>query len=177
MCWEWRLGVRMTQIGYNDLLYEIEKELEAEQVLDRLINMCQHFLQRSSVTDVASWMEKLKSSGHLGIDNLGDLKEILRCLEGKQPLVDKIDSFEKRRRGNRTWWCCCLTRAAKKHSDCYHVHRIVPLPQSIHGILLFTTDARALGRVRNVARSFTDAFVGGESWLNIPPYVIVNQLG
>lgn len=90
----------MSKIEYNDLLYEISKKLD-ENELPRLIFMCREKIAESSeekVRDVLTLFKELEKRNGLGIDRLDTLKEILKQMK-KRPLLKKVEEFEIRRKG------------------------------------------------------------------------------
>lgn len=90
----------MSKIEYNDLLYEISKKLD-ENELPRLIFMCREEIAESSeenVRDVLALFKELEKRNRLGIDRLDTLKEILKQMK-KRSLLKKVEEFERRRKG------------------------------------------------------------------------------
>jgi len=90
----------MSKIEYNDLLYEISKKID-ENELPRLIFMCREEIAERSeekVRDVLTLFKELEKRNRLGIDRLDTLKEILKQMK-KRSLLKKVEEFEIRRKG------------------------------------------------------------------------------
>lgn len=90
----------MSKIEYSDLLFEISKKLD-ENELPRLIFMCREEIAKGSgrnIQDVLTLFEELEKQNCLGIDRLDTLKEILTRMK-KRPLLKKVEEFEIKRKG------------------------------------------------------------------------------
>lgn len=90
----------MSKIEYSDLLFEISKKLD-ENELPRLIFMCREEIAKGSegnIRDVLTLFEELEKQNRLGIDRLDTLKEILKQMK-KRSLLKKVEEFETRRKG------------------------------------------------------------------------------
>ena len=90
----------MSDIEYSDLLFEISRKLDAEE-LQRLLFMCRNAIAKGSkrnIQDVLTLFEELERNNHLGIDRLDTLKGILTQMK-KRSLLKKVEEFEIRRKG------------------------------------------------------------------------------
>lgn len=90
----------MSKIEYSDLLFEISKKLD-ENELPRLIFMCREEIAEGSeenIRDVLTLFKELEKQNRLGIDRLDTLKEILKQMK-KRSLLKKVEEFEIRRKG------------------------------------------------------------------------------
>ena len=90
----------MSKIEYSDLLFEISKKLD-ENELPRLIFMCREEIAKGSegnIRDVLTLFKELEKQNRLGIDRLDTLKEILKQMK-KRSLLKKVEEFETRRKG------------------------------------------------------------------------------
>ena len=90
----------MSKIEYSDLLFEISKKLDKNE-LPRLIFMCREEIaegSEESIRDVLTLFKELEKQNRLGIDRLDTLKEILKQMK-KRPLLKKVEEFEIRRKG------------------------------------------------------------------------------
>jgi len=113
----------MSKIEYNDLLYEISKKLD-ENELPRLIFMCREKIAESSeekVRDVLTLFKELEKRNGLGIDRLDTLKEILKQMK-KRSLLKKVEEFEIRRKGIQIYMHACLQ---SQTFCCLHIFSIV----------------------------------------------------
>ena len=92
----------MSKIEYSDLLFEISKKLD-ENELPRLIFMCREEIAEGSeenIRDVLTLFKELEKQHRLGIDRLDTLKEILKQMK-KRSLLKKVEEFEIRRKGTQ----------------------------------------------------------------------------
>ena len=90
----------MSDIEYNDLLFEISRKLDVDE-LQRLLFMCRNEIVKGShrnIRDVLTLFEELERNNRLGIDRLDTLKEILTQMK-KRSLLKKVEEFEIRRKG------------------------------------------------------------------------------
>lgn len=89
----------MSQIEYNDLLFEIAAKLDVNE-LPRIRFMCRDKLPGGgdSIPNVLALFEELERRNHLGIDRLDTVKEILDRMK-KRAMVKKVEDFERRRKG------------------------------------------------------------------------------
>ena len=88
----------MSNIGYRNLLYELEKEIRSdpEIELDRLKFICGDRIPEERlgvIRDVFTWFMELENNANLGIDNLELLKEVLLVLK-KHSCLEKVVAFE-----------------------------------------------------------------------------------
>ncbi len=90
----------MSEIEYNNLLFEISEKLDGNQ-LPRLVFMCRNKIAKGSeenIGDVLALFKQLEKHNSLGIDRLDTLKEILSEMK-KRPLLKKVEKFEIKRKG------------------------------------------------------------------------------
>lgn len=90
----------MSKIEYSDILFEISKKLDGNE-LPRLVFMCREEIANVSeenIRDVLTLFKELEKQNRLGIDRLDTLKEILKQLK-KRSLLKKVEEFEIRRKG------------------------------------------------------------------------------
>lgn len=90
----------MSDIEYSDLLFEISRKLDVDE-LQRLLFMCRKEIAKGSernIRDVLTLFEELERNNRLAIDRLDTLKEILTRMK-KRSLLKKVEEFEIRRKG------------------------------------------------------------------------------
>ena len=90
----------MTEVQYNDLLFEISGKLDD---LVRLKFMCRGKFaedRTDQIQDVLTLFQELEKKKSLGIDKLEVLKDVL-CQMKKKQLFNKVEQFETRRKGNK----------------------------------------------------------------------------
>ncbi|XP_078345189.1 uncharacterized protein LOC144630690 [Oculina patagonica] len=103
----------MSKIEYSDLLFEISKKID-ENELPRLIFMCREEIVKGSgrnIPDVLTLFEELEKQNCLGIDRLDTLKEILTRMK-KRSLLKKVEEFEIKRKAQSVGIVSSLKRAA-----------------------------------------------------------------
>lgn len=96
----------MSKIEYSDLLFEISKKLDGNE-LPRLIFMCREEIAEGSeenIRDVLTLFKELEKQNRLGIDRLDTLKEVLKQMK-KRSLLKKVEEFEIRRKGTQINMC------------------------------------------------------------------------
>ena len=92
----------MSEIEYYDLIFEISTKIDVNQ-LERLIFMCTKKISEGSEGTIKSargLFKELEKQGYLGIDQLENLKEILKQLK-KRAMLKKVEEFENKRRGTQ----------------------------------------------------------------------------
>ena len=90
----------MSEIEYNNLVFEISTKLDVNQ-LEKMVFMCRWLISKNRkerIENVLELFEELEKQGHLGIDRLETLKQILEQLK-KQRILRKVKEFENKRKG------------------------------------------------------------------------------
>ncbi|XP_022810533.1 uncharacterized protein LOC111347565 [Stylophora pistillata] len=89
----------MSRIEYNNMLFVIGRHLDQLSVHEQLMFMCREKLTRG-VQDINNSRSLFEELGHLNflkIDQLGDLKELLKEV-GEWSLLKKVTNFEVKRK-------------------------------------------------------------------------------
>ena len=73
----------MSEIEYNNLLFEISERLDQQNVLERLLFMCRGKLspvseRQDSIQDTLSLFKELEDRNCLGVDRVQVLKDLLK---------------------------------------------------------------------------------------------------
>ena len=90
----------MTEIKYNNLVFEISKSLAELNLLDQLLFLCRGKLAAGSedrIQDVRSLFIELEQGNQLGPNQLGVMIDLLKCVE-KWDLLGKVKKFESKRK-------------------------------------------------------------------------------
>ena len=90
----------MSEIEYNDLLFEISERLEEMNVRERLLFMCRGKLASGSedrIQDVLSLLKELEERNYLGTDRLGIIKDLLKRVK-EWALFGRVKKFESKRK-------------------------------------------------------------------------------
>ena len=90
----------MSEIEYSDLLFQISKKIDVNQ-LDRLIFMCRKLISEGSegtIQNALGLFKELEKQDNLGMDRLENLKQILKQLKNR-PMLKKVEEFEIKRKG------------------------------------------------------------------------------
>ena len=90
----------MSEIEYNNLLFEISRKLDELDARKQLLIMCRGKVatrSEDSIQDVFSLFEELEQKGFLGLDRLGILKDMLKGVK-EWVLFGKVKKFESKRK-------------------------------------------------------------------------------
>ena len=90
----------MSNIEYNNLLFQISRRLDELNVRRQLLVMCRgkvDFRSEDSIQDVFSLFEELEEKGFLGPSRLEVVKELLKGVE-EWHLLGKVKKFENKRK-------------------------------------------------------------------------------
>ena len=90
----------MSEIEYNNLLFEISRRLDELDARKQLLIMCRGKVatrSEDSIQDVFSLFEELEQKGFLGLDRLGILKDMLKGVK-EWALFGKVKKFESKRK-------------------------------------------------------------------------------
>ena len=90
----------MSEIEYNNLLFEISQRLDEQNALKQLLIMCRgKVATRSddSIQDVFSLFEQLEEKGFLGLDRLEIMKDMLKGVK-EWALFGKVKKLESKRK-------------------------------------------------------------------------------
>ena len=90
----------MSDIEYNDLLFEISEKLDELNVRERLIFMCRGKLasgSEDSIHDALSLFKELEERDCLGPDRLEIVKDVLKRLK-EWVLFGKVKTFQSKRK-------------------------------------------------------------------------------
>ena len=88
----------MSKAEYNDLLLRISERLDDINALHRALFICREKLAGEDIHDSISLLIKLEQKGFLGVDDLQELKDILKAVE-EWDLLEKVVKIESMRRG------------------------------------------------------------------------------
>ena len=91
----------MSEIEYNNLLFEISERLDQQNVLERLLFMCRGKLsplseRQDSIQDTLSLFKELEDRNCLGVDRVQVLKDLLKGVR-QWSLFGKVKKFESTR--------------------------------------------------------------------------------
>ena len=90
----------MSEIEYNNLLFEISRRLDELDARKQLLIMCRGKVatrSEDSIQDVFSLFEELEQKDFLGLDRLGILKDMLKGVK-EWALFGKVKKFESKRK-------------------------------------------------------------------------------
>ena len=90
----------MSEIEYDNLVFEISKSLEELNLHERLLVLCTRKLatgSEGSIQDVLSLFKELEQGNHLGPNRLGVMKDLLISVKG-WILLEKVKKFESKRK-------------------------------------------------------------------------------
>lgn len=90
----------MSEIEYNNLLFEISRSLDELNVCEQLMFSCRGKLASGSednIPDVLSLFKELEARNHLGPDRLGIMKALLKGVK-QYELLGKVKKFENERK-------------------------------------------------------------------------------
>ena len=90
----------MSDIEYNDLLFEISERLDELNVQERLIFMCRGKLasgSEDSIQDALSLFQELEERDCLGLDRMEIVKDVLKRLK-EWILFGKVKAFQSKRK-------------------------------------------------------------------------------
>ena len=90
----------MSEIEYNNLLFEISERLNELNAQERLLFLCRGKLATGSednIQDVLSLFKELEERNHLGPNRLGVIKDLLKGVK-EWDLFGKIKTFESKRK-------------------------------------------------------------------------------
>lgn len=93
-------ALKMSEIEYNDLIFEISERLGELNVLNRLLFLCRGKLRsgsEESIQDVRSLFTELEECNRLGIDRLEVMKDLLKRVR-EWALLRKCKKFESTRK-------------------------------------------------------------------------------
>jgi len=93
-------AVQMSEIEYNNLLFEISERLNELNAQERLLFLCRGKLATGSednIQDVLSLFKELEERNHLGPNRLGVIKDLLKGVK-EWDLFGKIKTFESKRK-------------------------------------------------------------------------------
>ena len=89
----------MSKAEYKSLLFRISKRLDEINALEHILFICEEKLDRQAdqdIHDTLSLLRKLEDSGFLGLDEMQEVKDILKAAE-EWDLYEKVLKFESRR--------------------------------------------------------------------------------
>ncbi|XP_015752594.1 PREDICTED: uncharacterized protein LOC107332376 [Acropora digitifera] len=89
----------MSKAEYKSLLFRISKRLDEINALEHILFICEEKLERQAdqdIHDTLSLLRKLEDSGFLGLDEMQEVKDILKAAE-EWDLYEKVVKFESRR--------------------------------------------------------------------------------
>ena len=90
----------MSEVEYNNLLFEISQRLDELDARKQLLVMCRGMVasgSEDSIQDVFSLFEQLEEKGFLGFDNLRLMKDMLKGVK-EWALFGKVNKFENERK-------------------------------------------------------------------------------
>ena len=91
----------MSEIEYNNLVFEISKSLEELNLRKQLLFLCRGKLAAGSedvsIQDVLSLFKELEQRNHLGPNRLGVMKDLLKSVK-EWVLLGKVKKFESKRK-------------------------------------------------------------------------------
>ena len=90
----------MSKTEYNSLLFRISKRLDDINDLEHVLFICREKLEHQADQDIhntLSLLRKLEDSGFLGVDEMQEVKDILKAVE-EWDLYEKVVKFESTRR-------------------------------------------------------------------------------
>ncbi|XP_015760890.1 PREDICTED: uncharacterized protein LOC107340063 [Acropora digitifera] len=93
--------VEMSKAEYKTLLYRISKRLDTIDALGLIRLICEEKLGHQGhqgIQDTLSLLKKLEEGSFLGVDEMQDVKDILKAVD-QWDLYDKVVMFESTRRG------------------------------------------------------------------------------
>ena len=86
----------MSKAEYNSLLLRISERLDDINALNRILFICREKLAGEDIHDSLSMLIKLEQKGFLGVDELQEVKDILKAVE-EWGLREEIIKFESMR--------------------------------------------------------------------------------
>ncbi|XP_015752592.1 PREDICTED: uncharacterized protein LOC107332373 isoform X3 [Acropora digitifera] len=86
----------MSKVEYNSLLLRISERLDEINALNRILFICREKLAGEDIHDSLSMLTKLEQKGFLGVDELQEVKDILKAVE-EWSLREEIIKFESMR--------------------------------------------------------------------------------
>ena len=86
----------MSKVEYNSLLLRISERLDDINALNRILFICREKLAGEDIHDSLSMLIKLEQKGFLGVDELQEVKDILKAVE-EWGLREEIIKFESMR--------------------------------------------------------------------------------
>ena len=86
----------MSKVEYNSLLLRISERLDDINALNRILFICREKLAGEDIHDSLSMLIKLEQKGFLGVDELQEVKDILKAVE-EWGLREEIIRFESMR--------------------------------------------------------------------------------
>ena len=92
-------AVEMSKAEYKSLLFRISKRLDEINALEHILFICEEKLERQAdqdIHDTLSLLRKLEDNGFLGLDEMQEVKDILKAAE-EWDLYEKVVKFESRR--------------------------------------------------------------------------------
>ena len=90
----------MSEIEYNNLVFEVSNSLEELNLREQLLFLCRGKLaagSEDSIQDVLSLFEELEQRNHLGPNRLGVMKDLLKRVK-EWGLLGKVKKFESKRK-------------------------------------------------------------------------------
>jgi len=113
----------MSLIEYRYLLYEVSEKINWETEGKMLRFVYSPLLSGSSeneIEDVPSFLTKLEEGNRLGIDYLGELKDLLQKMK-KWNLLEMVKKFENRRKEYRS----LLEQCGRVLGECSQLERLI----------------------------------------------------
>ena len=86
----------MSKVEYNSLLLRISERLDDINALNRILFICREKLAGEDIHDSLSLLIKLEQKGFLGVDELQEVKDILKAVK-EWGLREEIIMFESTR--------------------------------------------------------------------------------
>ena len=93
-------AVEMSKSEYNSLLFRISRRLDDINDLEHVLFICREKLEPQADQDIhstLSLLRKLEDGGFLGVDEMQEVKDILKAVE-EWDLYEKVVKFESTRR-------------------------------------------------------------------------------
>ena len=90
----------MSEVDYNNLLFEISESLDELNLRERLLFLCRGKLasgREDSIQDALALFKVLEECNHLGPNRLGLIKNLLKGVK-EWGLLGKVKKFESKRR-------------------------------------------------------------------------------
>ena len=87
----------MSKAEYKTLLYRISKRLDTIDALGLIRLICEEKLGHQDIRDALSLLKKLEEGSFLGVDEMQDVKDILKAVN-QWDLYDNVVMFESMRR-------------------------------------------------------------------------------